>query len=826
MSVGRLEGIEQHPAAARIATETALKEAGRRWVGKSMNRVEDPRLLRGEGRYIDDITLPGMAHAAVLRSPHAHARIVSIDISRAEHLPGVIKVLTGADVAATAAPLPSFGAGPIIQDMIAVEKVRHYGETVAAVVAEDRYIAEDACDLIEVQYEPLPVVLDPFAAQREDAPRVHEKLGSNVAYERTFTFGDVDGEFAAAEHVVRAELNWPRSTGMPMDTNGAIGDYDRGTGVVTIYANSMSFTYFHWLIAGSLKIPASKLKVVPVAAGGSFGSKFFMHKVPTFAGWLSMATGRPVKFIEDRITHIASNDHCGSDRFYDAELAFDADGTLRALRIDCVDDYGAYLQFGTGTHGNGLSQIVGPYRIGHVQYSLHAVLTNKNQQGAYRGFGAEVSNWMLERLVDMAARELGMDRIELRRRNLIAPDQFPYRTPTGNIYDSGNYPAVLDRLLELADYEHWVAERDKARTEGRHLGIGVVASNERSVFSSTEFWFWFDQPDFTPTASPESASLQIDPTGQIVVTLHSQAQWGNSPETVVAQVVAEEFDVDPTSVVVTYADSQHALPGTGPGGSRYTVMVSGAVAGAATQVKEKIKRIAAHQLEANENDLQFRDGGIEVAGSPDQRLALADVALSAYMFRLDLPADLESGLAAQSTYDHPLTTVPSEDRSDLGIFYPFVGHAWHLAVVEVDVETGKLEFLHYCAVHDAGTVVNPKTLTGQIIGGTIQGLGSALYEEYRYDEQGRLRNETFEHYHLPSSLDVPTMTVAHQETPSPYTPYGIKGAGEGGRMLTPAILSAAIEDALEPYGVRVTSLPITAEQIVAWAAAPAGGDAR
>jgi CO/xanthine dehydrogenase Mo-binding subunit len=815
------EPVEQAPAAARIATETALKKAGRRWLGKSLNRVEDPRFLRGEGRYIDDISLPKMAHAAVVSSPHAHARIVRVDTTKAQQLPGVIMVLTGADVTARAAPLPSFGAGPIVQDMIATEKVRHHGETVAAVIAKSRYIAEDACEEIEVEYEPLPVVLDPFEAQAQDAPLVHEKLGTNIAYERTFTFGDVDGAFERAPRKVQAKLRWPRSTGMPMDTNGAIGDYDPGTGVVTIYANSMNFTYFHWLIAASLKIPAGKLRVVPVAAGGSFGSKFFMHKVPTFAGFLSMVAGRPVKYVEDRTTHILNNDHCGSDRWYDAELAYDNDGTLRALRIDCVDDYGAYLQFGTGTHGNGLSQIVGPYQIKHVQYTLHAVLTNKNQQGAYRGFGAEVSNWMLERLVDMAARELGMDRVELRRRNLITPEQFPYRTPTGNLYDSGNYQAVLEKLLEVSDYEHWLAERDRARAEGRHVGIGVVASNERSVFSSTEFWFWFDKPEFTPTSSPESASLQLDPTGQIIVTLHSQSMWGNSPETVVSQVVAEEFDVDPSSVVVTYADSQHALPGTGPGGSRYTVMVSGAVVGAAAQVKEKIRRIASHQLEVSETDLEFRDGGVSVVGSPDKRLSLDQIALTAYMFRLDLPADMESGLAAQSTYDHPLTTVPSDDRSDLGYFYPFVGHAWHMAVVEVDVETGKLEFLHYAAVHDAGTVVNPKTLTGQIIGGTIQGLGTALYEEYRYDERGRVRNDTFEHYHLPSSMDVPRLTVEHLQTPSPYTPYGIKGAGEGGRMLAPAILSGAIEDALEPYGVRVTSLPITAEQIVAWVAGDA-----
>ncbi len=813
-----MSSIQQQPAQAKIAAETALKEAGRRWIGKDMNRVEDPRFLRGEGRYIDDLSLPGMLHAAVVRSPHAHARIVSVDTSKAEALPGVVRVVTGADVAEHAAPLPSFGAGPIIQDVIATEKVRHYGETVAAVIAEDRYVAEDACDLIEVEYEPLEPVLDPFEAQKEGGPLVHEKLGTNVAYERTFTFGDVDGAFERAPRTVRTKLYWPRSTGMPMDTNGAIGDYDAGTGTVTVYANSMNFTYFHWLLAASLKIPASKLKVVPVAAGGSFGSKFFMHKVPTFAGFLAKLVGRPVKYVEDRVAHITNNDHCGSDRLYDAELAFDDDGTMRALRIDCVDDYGAYLQFGTGTHGNGLSQIVGPYRIQDVEYTLHAVLTNKNQQGAYRGFGAECSNWMLERLVDLAARDLGMDRVEIRRKNLIGPDEFPYRTPTGNIYDSGNYQGVLEKILEVADYDHWVAERDKARAEGRHVGIGVVASNERSVFSSTEFWFWFDKPEFTPTSSPESASLQIDPTGEIVVTLHSQCLWGNSPETVVSQVVAEEFDVEPSSVVVTYADSQHALPGTGPGGSRFTVMVSGAVAGAAAEVKDKIRRIAAHQLEVSEDDLEFAEGGVRVVGSPEKSLSLAELALAAYMFRLDLPEDIGSGLAAQSTYDHPLTTNPSDDRSDLGIFYPFVGHAWHIAVVEVDVETGKLEFLHYAAVHDAGTVVNPKTLNGQIIGGTIQGLGTALYEEYRYDDEGRLLNENFEHYHLPSSMDVPTMIVEHQETPSPYTPYGIKGAGEGGRMLTPAILSAAIEDALEPYGVTVTSLPITAEQIVAWAA--------
>lgn len=812
--------IEQDPNAARIAGATAPGKEGLRWIGKSLNRVEDPRFLKGEGRYVDDITLPNMLHAAIKRAPHAHALITRIDTSKAEALPGVVRVLTGKDVEAHAGQLPSFSMNPNIRhDMIVVDKVRHYGECVAAVIAENRYIAEDAVDLIEVEYEPLPVVLDPFEAQAPDAPLVQDAMGTNVAYARTFSFGEVEEEFAKADRTVTVDLYWPRSTGMPMETNGAIGDYDPGTGVLTIYANSMNFTYFLWLIAGTLKIPASKLKVVPVAAGGSFGSKFFMHKVPTFAGWLSMMVGQPVKYIEDRVTHIVNNDHCGSDRSYTASLAFSDEGDFKALKIDCTDDYGAFLQFGVGTHGNSLSQICGPYTISNVEYSLKAVLTNKNQQGAYRGFGAEVSNWILERLVDHAAHDLGMDRVEIRRRNLLPPDVFPYRTPTGNIYDSGNYPGVLEKILADFDYDHWVKYRDDARAEGRHVGIGVVASQERSVFSSTEFWFWFDEPAFTPTSSPESASIQIEPTGQIVVTLHSQSMWGNSPETVVSQVVAEEFDVDPASVVITYADSQHALPGTGPGGSRYTVMVSGAVAGAAAQMKEKIARIAADKLEVKEDDLEFRDGGVGVKGSPDKHLTLGDIAMTAYMFKLDLPPDMESGLATQWTYDHPLTTLPNDDRSDLGFFYPFVGHAWHMAVVEVDTGTGRVEFLRYAAVHDAGTVVNPKTLNGQIIGGTVQGLGTAMLEEYKYDEEGRLLNDNFEHYHLPSSMEVPTITIGHQETPSPFTAYGIKGAGEGGRMLTPAIMSAAIEDALSPYGVRVTSLPISAEQIVEWAAA-------
>ena len=423
-----------------------------------------------------------MAHAAIVRSPHAHARIVGIDTSKAEALPGVIRVVTGADVAERAAPLPSFGAGPIVQDLIAIEKVRHYGEAVAAVVAEDRYIAEDACDLIEVEYEPLPVVLDPFEARKEGAPLVHEVLGTNVAYERTFTFGEVDRAFEEAPRKVQATLHWPRSTGMPMDTNGAIGDYDAGSGVVTIYANSMNFTYFHWLIAGVAEDPDQQAEGRPRRRGRQLRLEV-LHAQGADVRRLPLDGRRPAGQVRRGPDHAHRQQRPLRLRpSYEAELAFDDDGTFRALRIDCVDDYGAYLQFGTGTHGNGLSQIVGPYRIQHVEYALHAVLTNKNQQGAYRGFGAEVSNWMLERLVDFAARDLGMDRVEIRRRNLIAPDQFPYRTPTGNIYDSGNYQGVLEKVLEAVDYEHWLAVRER---RARRAATSGSASSPRTSAASS-----------------------------------------------------------------------------------------------------------------------------------------------------------------------------------------------------------------------------------------------------------------------------------------------------------------------------------------------------
>jgi len=786
----------------------------RRWIGQSMKRVEDPRLLTGRGKYIDDIVVPNMAHAAVLRSPHAHARIKKIDASKARVLPGVLLVLTGAEAVEQTGPLPCFANPPVAQYCIAVDRVRHVGETVAAVVAESRYIAEDAVDRIEVEYEPLPVVVNPGDAStsKGDAVLHPDRGANNIAHQRTLTFGSYDEDMRSVDVIVRRKVRWPRSGAQPMETVGAIASYDEGTRKFTIYANTSMYNYVGWLMAVSLKVPAHKLNIVPTIAGGSFGSKIFTHKVLVLAATLARACGRPVKYVEDRLDNMTSCDNHGSDRIYELELGLKRDGTMLAFGMKVIDDYGAYLQFGVGHHGNAAAQLTGPYRIKSARIELTAVFTNKCQQGAYRGFGSEVNNFALERIVDAAADELGISPVEIRRKNFIQPEQFPYKIPTGNVYDSGNYGAVLDKALEMADYDGWRSRQADARKQGRYIGIGLASCQERSVFSSTEFWFWNHEPGFALTSSPESVNIKIDPTGKAFVTLYSPF-WGNSPETMATQIVAEQLTIDPSDIEITYADTDQGLMGTGPGGSRYTVMIAGAIAGAATDIKRKLFKIAGHFLEASEQDLELRDGRVSVRGT-DRGMTIPEIALQAYYFRLSLPDDCNSGLDARFTYDHPYTTQPNADRTDLGVFYPIMGHMCHIPIVEIDIETGQLTYLKYVAVHDCGTVVNPMTLAGHVRGGTVQGIGSTMYEHFYYDEQGQLVTANFADYLIPTLKEAPpNIEVGHVVTPSPFTEYGIKGGGEGGRMGVPPALASAVEDALRPFGVKIDTLPITPMKI-------------
>ncbi|XVQ06899.1 xanthine dehydrogenase family protein molybdopterin-binding subunit [Spirillospora sp. CA-255316] len=789
-------------------------KSDRTWIGKSIRRVEDPKLIRGRAGYIGDLVTSRTLHAAVLHSPHPHARIVGIDTGAALAAPGVHAVITGAEAAALTDPLPDFGPDPAAYTWrcLAVDKVRYVGEGVAVVIADDRYLAEDALELIKVDYEPLPAIVDPVKALAEDATLVHESLGSNSAFDRTFDFGDVDGDFAEADLIISDRLRWHRSGGQPLETVGAIADHDVATGDMVIHTNSLNFTSYLFLVAGALKVPTNRLDMRPVPAGGSFGTKLFATKCAVITGMCARAVGRPVIYLEDRFENISNCDHHGSDRIYNVQLAVMRDGTMRGLKVDCIDDYGAYIQFGVGHHGNALAQVVGPYRISSVRYRARAVITNKNQQGAYRGFGSEVNNWMLEQMVDKAGRELGIDPAEIRRRNFIR--EFPYFIPTGNVYDSGDYDGVLDKAQKLAGYDHWRHEQAKARAQGRYIGIGLITAQERSVFSATEFWSLLDKPGAPVTSMPESVTLNVDATGAITATLYSQAFWGNSPETMVAQLVAEELDCDPHDVRVVYHGTRNGLPSTGPGGSRLTVMLAGAVEGATAKIKAKARRAAAHMLQADPDDLEWRDGGFAVSGVPGLEKTLAEIAAALHLFKHDFPDDIESGLRESKVFDHPYTTMPSDDRADLGVFYPFMGHACHIPVVEVDIETGGVRFLDYTAVHDCGTLVNPRSLDGHIIGGTAQGIGTALHEELVYDPSGQLLTASYLDYLMPTSLEVPEMKIGHRETASPYTPHGIKGGGEGGRMMAPAAINAAVNDALAPLGARLTELPMTPDRIL------------
>ncbi len=783
----------------------------RRWIGKDVPRLEDPKLLAGRATYTDDVRLPGMLHAAVLRSPHPHARITRIDTSQARALPGVFAVITGEDAKEMTNPLPAFCAEPVVQYALAVDKVRFVGEAVAAVAAVDRYTAEDAAALIEVEYEPLPVVTDPFEAMKPGAAKLHETLPGNLAFEKTLSFGDVTGDFAAADHVIRRTLRWHRASAQPLETAGAVCRFDPIGQRMDVWSNTNMINFVGWLIANTLKVPASKLNIHPMYVGGSFGSKHVLGKVIGIAGMLAKRSGRAVKFMEDRVDNLLASENLGCDRYYDAELAVSKDGIFTSIRVRVVDDYGAYFQFGHGTHGNALAQVTGPYRIPSFEYTVQCVLTNKCQQGVFRGAGSDAGNFCLERLVDAAARELAIDHVEIRRRNFIQPDRFPFKTPCGNIYDSGDYPAVLDKALDMAGYAELRRMQAEARKQGRYIGIGLATAHQRSVYGPTEFWFWYDSPGLT--AVPESVGLGLGPTGEFTVTMFSPF-WGNSPETVVAQTVAEEFGIDPSQVTVTYEDSQHGLPGAGPGGSRMTVMLTGAVVGASRKLKDKLARIAAHHFEAAPADITFADGRAMVRGVPDKSMTYGDLGLKAYWFKLDLPPGMESGLEARHTYDHPYLTMPSADRKDLGAFYPMMAHGAHIPVVEVEPATGRVRFLRYIAVHDVGTIVNPKSLRGQITGGITQGIGMALYEESAYDQQGQPLTGSFMDYLLPTALEVPAFEIGHVETPSPFTEYGVKGGGEGGRMIAPAAIAAAVEDALAPFGVRVDEVPLTPERIV------------
>jgi len=754
------------------------------WVGRPLERLEDAALLRGEGRFIDDLApVAGARHAAILRSPLAHARIVRLDPAAALAAPGVVGVLTGADVAALSRPFPAGIESPIPHYAAAHETVRYAGEPVAVVVARDRYVAEDALELIEVEYEPLEPVLDPLAAAETEA----------CVSDRSFHYGDVEEALARADVVVKETFRFHRWSCTPVECYGVVADWDHAAGSLTAWANFQGPFTLHSVAAAALGLSGSKLRLItPPDSGGSFGIKSAVFAYVVLMGLASRKLGVPVRWTEDRLEHLTGSS-ASTGRVTELEAGFTTDGELIALRYDAIEDVGAYVRAPEPAtlyrmHGS----LSGAYRVQNVAARNRIVLTNTVPSGLNRGFGGPQLYLALERTMDIAARRLELDPAELRRRNLVRADEFPYTTPSGAIYDSGDYEACLDDALELARYDERRAEAEAARAEGRLVGVGMACVVEPSI--SNMGYITLAEPAATrglpKSGNAEGCTISISPLGGITVRLSTTPQ-GQGHKTVAAQVVADRLGVEPEAVDVLTDLDTSTSPWTVASGnysSRFSGVGVGAVALAAEKLAEKIAAITEHL--------------------GDDELSLRRVAGTAHWNPESLPPGMEPGLQATAYFAAPNLEPPTgEDRVASSAAHGFIVD---VAVVEVDRDTGAVEVLDYVTVHDAGRLLNPLLADGQVRGGLAHGVGAALFERVAHDEDGNLLTASFMDYLCPTAPDLPPATIGHRSTPSPFTPLGAKGLGEGNTMSAPAAIANAVADAI---GRDDLELPLTPPRV-------------
>lgn len=796
-------------------------DASRSRFGQDHQTRESARHVRGQGHFVDDLQTPGMLHVAVIGSPIAHGLIRNVDASEALRAHGVVDVLTGqtlSDHATAVFTLADLHSPPLPVAMhaLALDRVRFLGEPVAAIAARTRAQAEDACRLVRLDLKPLAPILDPHQALQPDAELLHPALGSNVVIKRDLAFGPVQQLFDDASQVVSRSVTWGRHTSNALDTFGVVASWDAGSEELTVASNHQSYSMLGSL-EHTLSLPDGSVRGVACDVGGAFGGKFWQPRPTVIACTFALRTGRPVKFVEDRRYHLTAGDNHGEDRTYDVDIALDSLGKPRAVRLRIVEDYGAYFLLGAAGNSSPLAQAVGAYDLEAVGVDFTGVLTNKTNQAAYRGFGAAAMNFAIERAMDAVAEESGVTRVDVRRASLLTPDRFPYRTPIGNMYDSGDYPTALDTALREGRWDHWLGEQSRQRGSRYELGLGLVTAQERSVPSLTELWLMFDQQSGRPTTAAETVTCRIAADGSVRISLHSPS-LGTAVETVAATVASLELGVSNHKIRVHRLDSTQAGPAMGPAGSRMTAMVSGAMAGASAIILTKMREIAAHEIECDVTDIEFRqsDMTFHPRGVPGAEVEFSEICRLANTQSLRLPPGMTSGLEATYTYDHPMATMPNPDGGDWGSFNPVVGHSVHIPVVEVDTFTGNVEFRDYTVVHDCGTVMNPQGVRGQILGGICQGIGSALYEQLTYDFDGSLKQDDLTSYTMPTFVEMPEVRIVHQVTPSPYTYRGMKGVGEGGRIAAPAAVASAVENALDPWGVNVNALPITPDIILQW----------
>jgi aerobic carbon-monoxide dehydrogenase large subunit len=760
------------------------------WLGRSVKRKEDDRFVVGRGNYIEDITLPNMLHMAILRSPYAHATINSIDTSRAAELPGVVAVVTGELLAEhKLAWMPTLSGDT--QAVLATDKVRMQGQEVACVIAEDPYIAHDALELIDVDYDPLPVVISPQKALEPDAPVIRDdKEGQtdNTVYH--WEAGDpaaTERAFGEADKVVRLVTHYPRCHPAPLECCGCVADVNPATGKATIYMTSQAPHAHRTVFALVAGLPEQNIQIISPDIGGGFG-----NKVPIYPGYVvataaSLLLGRPVKWIEDRTGNLISTGFA-RDFYMDGELALTNDGKMTGLRVKMLSDQGyAYADAQPSKFKAGLFHIVtGSYDIPAAHVVTEGAYTNKAPGGvAYRcSFRVTEASFFIERLVQNAAYELAMDPAELRRKNFIPADKFPYISATGFEYDSGNYEAAFDLALEKVGYEQLREKQQKAREEGRLLGIGLASFTEVVGAGPSR------QYDILGIKMFDSAELRVHPTGKAILKLGVKSQ-GQGHETTFAQIVAHELGIPPEDVLVQEGDTDNTPYGLGTYASRSTPTAGAATSVAARKVRDKARKIAAHLLEASEEDLEWADGKFSVKGAPARAKTIQEIAFAAYT---DHPEGMEAGLEATNYYDPPNMT------------YPFGTYA---VVVEVDRGTGEWKVQKVVAVDDCGTRINPMIVEGQIMGGLTEGFGMAAMELITFDEDGNCIGSNFVDYLLPTAWETPKFELYETVTPSPHHPIGAKGVGESATVGSPAAYVNAVVDALAHAGVRELDMPLT-----------------
>ena len=776
-----------------------------RYIGKKRRTKEDPRFVTGRGRFVADIALPGMKHVALVTSPHASARIKAVRTDKALALAGVRYVLTGEELCANVDPLyVGVDAPRVARYPLARGVVRYAGECVVAVVADSRALAEDAAEKIEIDYEPMAYVLDPEKAILPDAVLVHPEHGSNVLYRRKFVWGPVEADFARAKHTLSFRVHWGRSATVPIETFGVAAQWDPGTQLLDLWA-SIQMPKFPDQAARALRLPGNSVRVhFDVDVGGSYGVKRGI-KHTVLVGYLAKKIGLPVRFIEDRLENMRGGDMHGPDRFFDMTVAFDADGTIRSLKIRALDDVGAYAGRSPLQLGKPVGAIVGPYKITSVEYEPISVLTNKTAQEAVRGFGQAPTNYAIETAIDRVARHLGMDRIALRKKNFIAKDQFPYLIPSGSTYDSGDYATVLDKALDAVKYRDLVMARDAARKVGRLAGIGIATCLEPSGGNSAF------EPLFNPknqtTTWMDSCLVRVDISGAITGVMNTSTS-GQGHETLVATVLGEILERDPDTIRVVHADSLNALPSNSPVGSRMAIMLGGAAAGAAKKIKAALVAIAAHNLGVPEAKLEYRDGNVCTKGDAAKSLSWDQLVEIAHRQFHNLPAGLEPGLQAKFVWEVPTGGgLPTADgRIQM---YPCYSFEAHLVLLEIDPATAQPKIVRYLCGHDCGTMINPDIVHGMTYGGIAHGIGAALYEKFAFSDNGQLASQTFMDYLMPSALEVPAIDIVDHCTPSPLTEFGQKGSGEAGYLGAPAAIASAVNDALAPLGQSIDELPMT-----------------